>query len=82
MRRFRVPGSPDAEAIAHKTVSVPLDGARDLFYADSNSPGTLHSGAEALGLLKRLRNQAVLATRPHFQVWLERFSAAIIPDSR
>jgi HD-like signal output (HDOD) protein len=34
-----------------------------LIYADSNSPATLHFSSEELGLLKTLRNQAVLAMR-------------------
>ena len=34
-----------------------------LIYADSNSPATLHFSAEELGLLKTLRNQAVLAIK-------------------
>jgi len=34
-----------------------------LIYADSSSPATLHFSAEELGLLKTLRNQAVLAMR-------------------
>jgi GAF domain-containing protein len=34
-----------------------------LIYADSNSPTTLHFSSEELGLLKTLRNQAVLAMR-------------------
>jgi HD-like signal output (HDOD) protein len=115
--RCRFGFGADAEAIVHKGVSVPLDGARDLFYAasvmgadlciqdvesdkvrphvpawyrkaigargmvllpivdrkrtvgliyaDSNSPATLHFSAEELGLLKTLRNQAVLAMRQH-----------------
>jgi hypothetical protein len=36
-----------------------------LIYADSNSPATLHFSGEELGLLKTLRNQAVLAMRQH-----------------
>jgi len=36
-----------------------------LIYADSNSPATLHFSAEELGLLKTLRNQAVLALRQY-----------------
>jgi len=115
--RCRFGFGADAEAIAHKGVSVPLDGARDLFYAaavmgadlciqdvesdkvrphvpawyrtsigargmvllpivdrkrtvgliyaDSNSPATLHFSGEELGLLKTLRNQAVLALRQY-----------------
>jgi eukaryotic-like serine/threonine-protein kinase len=115
--RCRFGFGADAEQIVHKGVSVPLDGARDLFYAasvmgadlciqdvesdkvrphvpawyraaigargmvllpiadrkrtvgliyaDSNSPATLHFSAEELGLLKTLRNQAVLAMRQH-----------------
>jgi eukaryotic-like serine/threonine-protein kinase len=115
--RCRFGFGADAESIVHKGVSVPLDGARDLFYAasvmgadlciqdvesdkvrphvpawyrtaigargmvllpiadrkrtvgliyaDSNSPATLHFSAEELGLLKTLRNQAVLAMRQH-----------------
>jgi HD-like signal output (HDOD) protein len=115
--RCRFGFGADAEAIVHKGVSVPLDGARDLFYAasvmgadlciqdvesdkvrphvpawyrsaigarglvllpivdrkrtvgliyaDSNSPTTLHFSSEELGLLKTLRNQAVLAMRQH-----------------
>ncbi len=113
--RCRFGFGSDAEAIAHKGVSIPLDGARDLFYAaavmgadlciqdvesdkvrphvpawyrtaigargmvllpivdrkrtvgliyaDSNAPATLHFSSEELGLLKTLRNQAVLAMR-------------------
>jgi len=113
--RCRFGFGSDAEAIAHKRVSIPLDGARDLFYAaavmgadlciqdvesdkvrphvpawyrsaigargmvllpivdrkrtvgliyaDSNAPATLHFSSEELGLLKTLRNQAVLAMR-------------------
>ena len=113
--RCRFGFGADAEAIVHKGVSIPLDGARDLFYAaavmgadlciqdvesdkvrahvpawyrasigargmvllpivdrkrtvgliyaDSNSPATLHFSGEELGLLKTLRNQAVLALR-------------------
>lgn len=34
-----------------------------LIYADSSNPATLHFSAEELGLLKTLRNQAVLAMR-------------------
>ena len=34
-----------------------------LIYADSSSPATLHFSVEELGLLKTLRNQAVLAMR-------------------
>jgi eukaryotic-like serine/threonine-protein kinase len=36
-----------------------------LIYADSDSPATLHFSAEELGLLKTLRNQALLAMRQH-----------------
>jgi len=36
-----------------------------LIYADSNSPATLHFSSEELGLLKTLRNQAVLALRQY-----------------
>jgi hypothetical protein len=36
-----------------------------LIYADSNSPATLHLSGEELGLLKALRNQAVLAMRQY-----------------
>jgi len=36
-----------------------------LIYADSDTPATLHFSAEELGLLKTLRNQAVLAMRQH-----------------
>jgi hypothetical protein len=115
--RCRFGFGADAEAIVHKGVSIPLDGARDLFYAaavmgadlciqdvesdkvrphvpawyrtgigargmvllpivdrkrtvgliyaDSNSPATLHFSGEELGLLKTLRNQAVLALRQY-----------------
>jgi serine/threonine protein kinase len=115
--RCRFGFGADAEAIVHKGVSIPLDGARDLFYAaavmgadlciqdiesskvrphvpawyrsaigargmvllpivdrkrtigliyaDSSSPATLHFSSEELGLLKTLRNQAVLAMRQH-----------------
>jgi serine/threonine protein kinase len=115
--RCRFGFGADAEAIVQKGVSVPLDGARDLFYAaavmgadlciqdvesdkvrphvpawyrtsigargmvllpivdrkrtvgliyaDSNSPATLHFSGEELGLLKTLRNQAVLALRQY-----------------
>jgi len=115
--RCRFGFGADAEAIIHKGVAVPLNGARDLFYAasvmgadlciqdvesdkvrphvpawyrsaigargmvllpivdrkrtvgliyaDSNSPATLHFSAEELGLLKTLRNQALLAMRQH-----------------
>ena len=115
--RCRFGFGADAEAIAHKGVSIPLEGARDLFYAaavmgadlciqdiesskvrphvpawyrsaigargmvllpivdrkrtvgliyaDSSSPATLHFSAEELGLLKTLRNQALLAMRQH-----------------
>jgi serine/threonine protein kinase len=115
--RCRFGFGTDAESIARKGVSVPLDGARDLFYAaavmgadlciqdiesdkvrphvpawyrkaigargmvllpivdrkrtvgmiyaDSHSPATLHFSAEELGLLKTLRNQAVLALRQY-----------------
>ncbi len=34
-----------------------------LIYADSDSPATLRFSAEELGLLKTLRNQALLAMR-------------------
>jgi len=113
--RCRFGFGADAEAIVQRRVSIPLDGARDLFYAaavmgadlciqdiesdkvrphvpawyraaigargmvllpiadrkrtvgliyaDSDSPATLHFSAEELGLLKTLRNQAVLAMR-------------------
>jgi HD-like signal output (HDOD) protein len=115
--RCRFGFGADAEAIVHKGVSIPLDGARDLFYAaavmgadlciqdiesdkvrphvpawyrtaigargmvllpivdrkrtvgmiyaDSQSPATLHFSGEELGLLKTLRNQAVLAMRQY-----------------
>jgi len=36
-----------------------------LIYADSNSPATLHFSSEELGLLKTLRNQALLAMRQY-----------------
>jgi len=36
-----------------------------LIYADSNSPATLHFGSEELGLLKMLRNRAVLGMRQY-----------------
>ena len=36
-----------------------------LIYADSSSPATLHFSSEELGLLKTLRNQALLAMRQH-----------------
>jgi serine/threonine protein kinase len=113
--RCRFGFGADSEAIVHKAVSIPLDGARDLFYAaavmgndlciqdvespkvkphvpmwyrkaigargmvllpivnrkrtvgliyaDSDSPATLHFSGEELGLLKTLRNQALLAMR-------------------
>jgi eukaryotic-like serine/threonine-protein kinase len=115
--RCRFGFGADAETIARKGVCIPLDGARDLFYAaavmgadlciqdiesnkvkphvpawyrnaigargmvllpivdrkrtvgliyaDSDSPATLHFSSEELGLLKTLRNQAVLAMRQY-----------------
>ena len=36
-----------------------------MIYADSHSPATLHFSTEELGLLKTLRNQAVLAMRQY-----------------
>jgi hypothetical protein len=36
-----------------------------LIYADINSPATLHFSSGELGLLKTMRNQAVLAMRQH-----------------
>jgi len=115
--RCRFGFGADAEQIVQKAVSIPLDGARDLFYAaavmgadlciqdvesdkvrphvpawyrtaigargmvllpivdrkrtvgmiyaDSHSPATLHFSTVELGLLKTLRNQAVLAMRQY-----------------
>jgi hypothetical protein len=67
--RCRFGFGADTEAIVQKGVSVPLDVDRKrtvgLIYADSNSPAALHFSAEELGLLKTLRNQAVLAMRRH-----------------
>ncbi|HUD26508.1 MAG TPA: protein kinase [Burkholderiaceae bacterium] len=115
--RCRFGFGADAEVIVQKGVAIPLDGARDLFYAaavmgadlciqdvesdkvrphvpawyraaigargmvllpivdrkrtvgliyaDSHSPATLHFSVEELGLLKTLRNQAVLAMRQY-----------------
>jgi HD-like signal output (HDOD) protein/GAF domain-containing protein len=113
--RCRFGFGADAETIVDRRVCIPLDGARDIFYAaavlgadlciqdiesdkvrphvpawyrkgigargmvllpivdrkktvaliyaDSSNPATLHFSAEELGLLKTLRNQALLAMR-------------------
>lgn len=48
---------------ALRGVAVPLAGTRELFCADSDAPEILRLGAEELGLLRTLRNQALLAMR-------------------